>query len=400
MTGFRPAGAAGVSGISQRLIVRYAKRGRMRFASHRDVARAVERGVRRAGLPIAYSAGFTPHPKISYAGAAPTGTASEAEYLELSLTQRCDPPEVRERLSAALPDGIDVIEVTETAASLGALPLEASQWRVILPGVPRQEAERAVAAFLGCQAVPVDRLTSKGTRSVDARAAVVSIDVTGEPDVIAGDGGTVPGNAVLRMVVRHVVPAVRPDDVLTALRHVAALTPPSPPLVTRLVQGAITDVVAAAAAVGGRDAVPPGPAVSFRGDGAPELSAGDPGAADSARAAGDARRREAASSGPSGPTVFARGGTVPAPGARPNPGGPENSEAGPGAALGRGVPAVTVQTTRPGEGTTATVGTHPAGACNQLLRGADGPPGAAAPGSSTGDSPDARERAARQRIGR
>src|SRR3984885_13649813 len=98
--------------VAQYLVIRYAKRGRMRFASHRDVARAVERGVRRAGLPIAYSAGFTPHPKISYAGGAPTGMASEAEYLELSLTGRLGPSEVRERLDAALPDGIDVIEVT------------------------------------------------------------------------------------------------------------------------------------------------------------------------------------------------------------------------------------------------------------------------------------------------
>ena len=72
----------------QHLVVRYAKRGKMRFASHRDLARVFERGVRRAGLPIAYSAGFTPHPRISYAGGAPTGVASEAEYLSLALTSR------------------------------------------------------------------------------------------------------------------------------------------------------------------------------------------------------------------------------------------------------------------------------------------------------------------------
>ena len=88
--------------VAQYLVIRYAKRGRMRFASHRDVARAVERGVRKAGLPIAYSAGFTPHPKISYAGAAPTGTASEAEYLEIALTSACPTPDVRDRLDAAL----------------------------------------------------------------------------------------------------------------------------------------------------------------------------------------------------------------------------------------------------------------------------------------------------------
>ena len=97
----------------QRLVVRYAKRGRMRFASHRDIARAMERGVRRAGLPVAHSAGFSPHPKISYSGGAPTGAASEAEYLEISLTAGLDPDSVRARLDAALPDGIDVIEVAD-----------------------------------------------------------------------------------------------------------------------------------------------------------------------------------------------------------------------------------------------------------------------------------------------
>ena len=116
----------------QRLTVRYAKRGRMRFASHRDVARAIERGVRKAGVPVAYSAGFSPHPRISYAGAAPTTAASEAEYLEIALTDACAAPDVRDRLNAALPDGIDVIEVLEPAdvpgaGGIAALRLEASQ---------------------------------------------------------------------------------------------------------------------------------------------------------------------------------------------------------------------------------------------------------------------------------
>ncbi len=126
--------------VAQYLVIRYAKRGRMRFASHRDIARAVERGVRKAGLPIAYSAGFSPHPKISYAGAAPTGTASEAEYLEIALTGACPAPDVRDRLDAALPDGIDVIEVSDLADAPGgiaALRLEGSQWQVSCPASPR-----------------------------------------------------------------------------------------------------------------------------------------------------------------------------------------------------------------------------------------------------------------------
>src|SRR5579864_6322235 len=105
---------------TQHLLVRYAKRGKMRFASQLDLARAFERGVRRAGLPIAYSVGFTPHPKISYAGGVPTGVASEAEYLSLALTSRVETTSVQERLNAALPDGIDVITVAEDTGGLPA----------------------------------------------------------------------------------------------------------------------------------------------------------------------------------------------------------------------------------------------------------------------------------------
>ena len=73
--------------VVQRLRIQYAKRGRLRFTSHRDFARAFERALRRAAVPMAYSAGFSPHPKISYVGAAPTGVASEAEYLEIGLAR-------------------------------------------------------------------------------------------------------------------------------------------------------------------------------------------------------------------------------------------------------------------------------------------------------------------------
>ena len=239
----------------QHLVVRYAKRGKMRFASHRDVARAFERGVRRAGLPIAYSAGFTPHPKISYAGGAPTGVASEAEYLSLALTSRQAATQVCQRLNAALPDGIDVIDVTEDAeepkdrTAFGHL--EASQWRVVLPGVEPAVAQRAVAGFLARDEAPVERLTDKGVRSLDARAAVVELDVPdegGPPEAAGSDRGqraAMTGSqdcAILRMVVLHTAPAVRPDDVLTALRGQHGLVPSSPPMITRLAQGPLAQL--------------------------------------------------------------------------------------------------------------------------------------------------------------
>ena len=76
----------------------------------------------------------------------------------------------------------------------------------------------------------MERLTSKGVRRMDARSAVVTLDV---------DSVGTCSDAALRMVVRHTVPAVRPDDVLTALHEVSDVAPAAPPLITRLAQGSL-----------------------------------------------------------------------------------------------------------------------------------------------------------------
>jgi radical SAM-linked protein len=205
----------------------------------------VERAVRRAGIPVAFSAGFSPHPKISYAGAAATGVASEAEYLEIGLTQTRDPGRVRAELDAALPDGLDIVDVVATGpdkTTALADRLEASEWRIRLDGVGESDAAGAVAAFLGATTIEVERLTKKGRRRFDVRAAVGVLEaVTREQDRRAAEAADVPC-AILRMVVRHSTPAVRPDDILTGLRQVADLAPPSPPLVTRLAQGPLDAV--------------------------------------------------------------------------------------------------------------------------------------------------------------
>ena len=118
----------------QKLRVRYAKRGRLRFSSTRDFQRALERALRRAAVPMAFSAGFHPHPKISYANAAPTGTASEAEYFEISVTDRVDPDAVRDALDEALPVGLDVLQVVEAAARRAGRPAPGQR---LGDGVPR-----------------------------------------------------------------------------------------------------------------------------------------------------------------------------------------------------------------------------------------------------------------------
>jgi radical SAM-linked protein len=218
--------------VLQRVRVRYAKRGRLRFTSHRDFARAFERALRRADVPIAYSAGFTPHPKVSYVGAAPTGVASEAEYLELGLAAPVDPAALRAALDAALPDGLDVLEVVAAGPGSLADRMAASLWRIELPGVPLAAARAAVAAFLARAEVGVERLTKTGRRTVDVRHAVVRMDAAAAAD---GD------RAILEAVVRQVTPSVRPDDVLAALRLAAGLAPAAPPLAVRVAQGPLED---------------------------------------------------------------------------------------------------------------------------------------------------------------
>jgi radical SAM-linked protein len=216
----------------QRLRVRYAKRGRLRFTSHRDFSRAFERAVFRARIPMAYSSGFNPHPRISYAGAAPTGSASEAEYLEIALAEVVDPARVHADLDAALPEGLDVVEVVPSAGGSMADRLEASWWRLTVDLTP-EEAQTAVDALLATDEVEVERMTKKGLRRFDARAAIVSVVLADE----ASD--SLPGGspcAILDVVLRHGSPSVRPDDVLAAL-HQASGFRVTAALQQRLAQG-------------------------------------------------------------------------------------------------------------------------------------------------------------------
>ncbi len=216
--------------IVQKLRMRYAKRGRLRFTSHRDFARAFERAIRRSGIPIGHSSGFTPHPKISYANASPTGAASEAEYLEIGMTRACDPDQVRTLLDAALPDGLDIVDVVVAKPGSLADRLEASEWDIMLPKVSLEDAESAVAAFLAATDVPIERMMKKGPRILNCREPVVKL--AARSDVSNG----VPC-AILAMVVLHVTPSVRPDDVLAGLKSSGGLELKQTPMATRLAQG-------------------------------------------------------------------------------------------------------------------------------------------------------------------
>ena len=172
---------------------------------------------------MAYSSGFSPHPRISYANAAPTGAASEAEYLEIGLAAVCDPVKVRNALDDALPAGLDVVEVVQAPPGALANLLTGSRWQVDVPGLSAATLRAAAEAFLAKDAVPVRRMTKNGMREFDARAAVIALDAE---------------DARLLMTLAHQTPLVRPDDVLAGLRVASpAFAPPAVPVLTRLAQG-------------------------------------------------------------------------------------------------------------------------------------------------------------------
>jgi radical SAM-linked protein len=210
----------------QRLRIRYAKRGRLRFTSHRDFGRAFERALRRAGIPMAYSSGFSPHPRISYATASPTGAASEAEYLEIALADVCVPDLVAEELDRALPAGLDVLAVVEADPGSLADQLTASRWQIDLTDSDPAVVAQAVEEFLAVDEAITERMTKNGLRSFDARESVVRMTASGTR---------------IEVTTRHLTPLVRPDDLLSAMARITPGFAPADPLITRVKQGQLDD---------------------------------------------------------------------------------------------------------------------------------------------------------------
>ncbi|MCT3016808.1 DUF2344 domain-containing protein, partial [Propionibacterium freudenreichii] len=131
----------------QRLRLRYSKLGVARFASHRDFSRAFERALRRAEVPMAYSSGFSPHPRISYANAAPTSAESHAEYLDIALVEQVDADQLADKLNGALPAGFRIEQVIESSKPSLTELLQASEWTIDLGAVDADALRAAVEAL-------------------------------------------------------------------------------------------------------------------------------------------------------------------------------------------------------------------------------------------------------------
>jgi radical SAM-linked protein len=136
----------GTTGFPMRL--RYSKLGKIRFASHRDLARAFERALRIEQLPLAFTLGFSPRPKMSFGLALGVGHESVAEYLDLELVEPVQLDSVPEALTAVLPEGVAVTGIGPLVDRAPALQeaVTAVEIRLSLAGVPEREVARAVEA--------------------------------------------------------------------------------------------------------------------------------------------------------------------------------------------------------------------------------------------------------------
>jgi len=116
-----------------RIRLYFSKNEKMRFTGHLDLHRAWERTFRRAGLPLAYSEGYNPRPKINLASALPLGYTSNAEVLDVLLTQELSLAEIKSRIQDALPPGIDLTGLEQVSKDVPALQAElvASEYLII-----------------------------------------------------------------------------------------------------------------------------------------------------------------------------------------------------------------------------------------------------------------------------
>lgn len=157
--------------------VKYEKTEPARFISHLDLLRALDRAIRRADIPIAYSQGFNPHPKLSFATPLSVGIISHGDYLELELTEELSPESIINRMNATLPQGIQFLEskmIEKRVPTLGAL-VEATSYKVEVFNFNKDMLDSKITNLLGQKQILVERKSKKGMKTVDILPLIRSL---------------------------------------------------------------------------------------------------------------------------------------------------------------------------------------------------------------------------------
>jgi radical SAM family uncharacterized protein/radical SAM-linked protein len=215
--------ATGVPPPVQRVRLRYRKVGPARFIGTREMTTVFLRAARRAGLPLAFTQGHHPLPKLSFSPALPLGCSSEDEYIDIDLVTETPPAMVTARLAAELPDGLEPLAATDIPrttpsidAGIAAFIFDVDLASLEVPP-PAAAVTAAVARFSNAETFPVRKHGGRaGDRVVDARLFVRALSVTAPQrlrvELTVGSGGTLrPGALVGELF-------AIPDAVVAALR--------------------------------------------------------------------------------------------------------------------------------------------------------------------------------------
>ena len=170
-----------------RIIAAFEKREELSYTSHLDVQRTLQRAFRRASLPLAFSKGFNPHPKLSFATALATGYTSDGEWFEVELDRPMDPDAFIEAVNAALPFGMRIVtafEADERIDTLSKLIRAARYELTVKPDAPvsKDALSDAVRAIMESDSVIVEKKTKSGVKPTDIRPEILEASVTEELD--------------------------------------------------------------------------------------------------------------------------------------------------------------------------------------------------------------------------
>lgn len=203
----------------QRLRIKFSRGEEVKFISHLDIMRFWERALRRARIPLAYSEGFTPHPRISLAAPLALGVTSETEFMDVILQRWVSPHWFTDSINQQLPAGFKILAVFPVSMVLPSLQASVrfAEYRVeVIPPCPRIDIENAIEHLLSQDELPWHHQRDTGEHKYDLRALIEDIWVLDWPSYPPREGQGQVG--VLAMKLRNdAAGSGRPEQVALAL---------------------------------------------------------------------------------------------------------------------------------------------------------------------------------------
>jgi len=193
-----------------KLRLRFSKTGRAVYISHLDLMHTFQRAFSRAGYTLKHSEGFNPHPVISIAMPLSVGTSSVCELMDFRLTCDEDISQMASRLTSALPEGIEVLEVYEAERKITELKWLEAEGTLSYDSTPDPELLRQ---FYARPEIVITKKTKRGVGQVNLVDGIRSLELAPSAENS--------GNILLHAVVSAQEPPLNPDLLIEALRQLS-----------------------------------------------------------------------------------------------------------------------------------------------------------------------------------